>query len=106
MGKNQHTEHIPSKLLSHLRVMKLKGAPGVEFVVTSPGGAMLSYEHYCRTLKRYCKKLGLDVTGTHTLRHSTAEIYLENGATRDDIRRLLGHAVKRLIPGNLSKIWV
>jgi len=39
-----------------------------------------------------CKKLGITIIGTHGLRHSTPALYISHGATRDDVRKLLGHS--------------
>src|SRR6185437_13283740 len=43
-------------------------------------------------LKRYCRDLGIPVIGTHGLRHTTSELYLTHGATRDDLQQLFAHS--------------
>jgi integrase len=50
----------------------------------------LSYDGYYRALKRYCRELGITKIGTHGLRHSTSELYMKFGASRDDLRILFG----------------
>ena len=67
-------------------------APKSEFVAVSPTGEMLSYEFYLEVLKNYCKELRIPEIGTHGLRHSASEMYLQYGATEDDIRRLFAHS--------------
>lgn len=89
-GRKQHSHRIPPELLRVLT--EAKGGSTSDFVVTSPAGEMLSYEWYVRTLRRYCKVLSLQGIGTHGLRHSTSEIYLGHGATRDDLRKLFDHS--------------
>ena len=47
---------------------------------------------YCIALRKYCRQLGIPEIGTHGLRHSTSEIYLSHGASRDDLRQLFAHS--------------
>lgn len=89
-GRRQHSHRAPMELLERLRKERER-ATGI-FVATSPLGEMLSYEYYSRKLRRYCKELGIPLIGTHGLRHSTSELYLSYGATRDDIRQLFAHS--------------
>lgn len=89
-GRRQHSHRIPDELLGFLR--KERGRNGTEFVAPGPNGTMLGYDHYCRTLRRYCQGLGITGVGTHGLRHSTSELYLAHGATRDDLRQLFAHS--------------
>lgn len=63
-----------------------------KFVVTgSSPDKRLSRRTYCKKLRKYCKDLNIAAITSHGLRHSTSEIYIEHGATEDDIRKLLGH---------------
>jgi integrase len=89
-GKCQHSHKIPLELLEMLRAVR--AATTSLFVATSPTGQMLSYEWYFRSLRRYCKDLGINPVGTHGLRHSTSAMYLSYGASRDDIRQLFAHS--------------
>lgn len=89
-GRKQHTKRLPPELVSFLS--KKCGKSKSEFVATRMDGGMLVYEWYNRSLARYCKQLGISLIGTHGLRHTTSEIYLSNGATRDDLRRLFAHS--------------
>ena len=89
-GRRQHVQKIPHELLQLLVGRKIESPD--EFVVTAAQGGMLRYEWYFRTLRRYCKQLGINSVGTHGLRHSTSELYLSHGASRDDIRELFAHS--------------
>lgn len=97
-GRRQHSHRIPMELLAFLRKARNNLPQGRwnlaqgKFVVTDTRREMLSYEWYHRTLKRYCKELGLPVLGTHSLRHSTSELYLHHGATPYDLQALFAHS--------------
>ncbi len=43
-------------------------------------------------LRKYCTEIGVPVIASHGLRHSTSELYIHHGATRDDLRRLFAHS--------------
>ena len=97
-NKKQRSYRIPVELLHLLKCTKLQSQS--EYVTaTSSSGNMLSYEHYVRTLRRYCIEAGVPEVSTHGLRHSTAAIYMQEGASRDDIAQLLGNptAVDRYV---------
>ena len=91
-GKKQHSHSIPLELLDRLR--RAKETASGPFVVPSPRGAdlVLPYRWYRPALRKYCKQLGIPVISTHGLRHSTSEIYLSHGASRDDLRELFAHS--------------
>ena len=61
-------------------------------MVSSINQEMLSYHSYCDALKKYCREAGVPEVSSHALRHSAAEIYMEHGATRDDLRVLFNHS--------------
>lgn len=48
-------------------------------------------DKYQKALKRYCREAGVREVATHGLRHSTSEVYMHHGATRDDLRMLFAH---------------
>lgn len=89
-GRKQHSHKVPPELLLLLQEAKVSSQS--DFVVTANDGDILRYEWYNRTLQGYCSDLKIPVIGTHGLRHSTAELYLLNGATADDLRRLFAHS--------------
>jgi len=108
-GGKQHSHALPQELLTLLREAKLKATS--PYVVTSPLNNALPYKNYLRALKKYCKALGLPKIGTHGLRHSTSELYMHHGATKDDLRSLFAHSSAAVTDryvhgrgGNLDKV--
>ncbi len=93
-GRKQHSHKVPPELLALLK--REREVSRNEFVVSDPDGAILRYESYNRALGAYCEELKISFIGTHGLRHSTAELYLANGATSDDLRRLFAHSSSRV----------
>jgi integrase len=61
------------------------------FLVETQKDVHISYEYYYERLKKLSNKAGLKTITPHELRHSSTEIYLNAGATVEDIRRLLNH---------------
>jgi site-specific recombinase XerD len=69
-----------------------KGKKPDDFVCLSLAGGMLSYEAFvARTLPGLCKKAGVKRITPHELRHSCTELYVQAGASSEDLRRLLNH---------------
>jgi site-specific recombinase XerD len=62
-----------------------------QFVACSPTGEMLSYHSFYSGLKRLCKEAEVTSVTPHELRHSCTELYVEWGASLEDLRRLLNH---------------
>jgi len=89
-GRKQHSHRIPFELLALLK--RAKPLADAELVVRTPGYKMLDYWKYQKAIKAYCKEVGITVVGTHGLRHSTSEVYMAHGATRDDLRLLFAHS--------------
>ncbi|MCB0342072.1 MAG: tyrosine-type recombinase/integrase [Pseudobdellovibrionaceae bacterium] len=89
-GKRWHTVVMPPDLVSYLRIEKVKSVG--EFVATSPSTDFLSYHSFYDGLRKYCRLLGLPSIGTHALRHSASELYMQSGASRDDLRILFNHS--------------
>lgn len=77
---------MPPQLKTYL--LSLKRRPD-EFVATGPNGGMLSYQTYLPSLRRLCRRAGVPVVTPHELRHTCTEIYVQAGASAEDIRRLL-----------------
>lgn len=81
---------IPQPLLDYLTQLKAQCAS--EYVAPGESGRMLQYEVFLRGLKRHCKALGFIELTPHELRHSCTELYVEQGAGPEDIRRLLNQS--------------
>ena len=80
---------MPPMLKAYL--LKLNIGPN-EFVAKSASGQMLSYDTYIKALKTLCKAIGVTPITPHELRHTSSEIYVQSGASAEDIRRLLNHS--------------
>jgi integrase len=68
-----------------------KGSPD-DFVASGKFGGMLKYEILLSGLKRLCQKAGVRKISPHELRHSCTELYVEAGASAEDLRRLLNQS--------------
>ena len=82
---------MPDDLCTYLAQFRV-GMKNTDFVVQGPNGTMLKYEYFYGALKRVCKQAGVTEIRPHELRHSTSELYFNNGATVEDIRRLLNQS--------------
>lgn len=63
----------------------------LDFVAQGYSGGMLSYDTYYGGLKKLCKEAGVHSVTPHELRHTATELYVQAGASTEDIRRLLNH---------------
>lgn len=63
-----------------------------DFVVNGDRDEMMSHNAFLRNLKRLCAKAGVPIVTPHELRHSCTELYVEQGASQEDLRRLLNHS--------------
>jgi integrase len=87
-GKRQLVHKIPSELLEVLK--EARETAETELVVVPKGYQMIEYSKYRKVLVQFCKEAGITTIATHGLRHSTSELYMEHGATVEDMRGLLG----------------
>jgi integrase len=90
-GGKQHRLFIPLELLGRLKAAH-EVATSEYVAATSFNNEFLSYEYYLECLREYCRGLEIPVIGTHGLRHSSSELYLHYGATKDDLRTLFAHS--------------
>lgn len=79
---------MPPELKEYL--MTLQIGPD-DFVARSLKGGMLPYSTYLPALRRLCKEAAVEEVTPHELRHTCTEIYMQAGASAEDIRRLLNH---------------
>ncbi len=70
-------------------LLERRGEHGAFVAPGRDGSSMLSYETMEDALKRLCRKIGLHPLTPHELRHSCTEIWIDAGASAEDIRRLL-----------------
>jgi integrase len=85
-----HTIIMPFELWEILKAAKVNSKS--EFVASNTDGGMLSYHTYHKALKLYCREAGVQELASHGLRHSTSELYMHLGASRDDLRILFSHS--------------
>ncbi len=109
-GGKQHVQVIPKELLA--RLQEVRSTAKNEYVAaTSFNNGPLSYEYYLECLRMYCDELQIPVIGTHGLRHSTSELYMHYGATKDDLKALFAHSTTEMTEryihrpsGNLERL--
>lgn len=79
---------IPDGLASYLA-----GLPRTsEFVAPGLKGGMLEYNTFMKGLRRLCHSVEVTSITPHELRHSCTELYVQAGASAEDIRRLLNQS--------------
>jgi integrase len=82
---------MPEPLHEFLKA-KAAGRGPEDWVCPNVQGGMLNYESFVyRVLPGLCRKAGVPVITPHELRHSCTELYVQAGATAEDLRRLLNH---------------
>lgn len=87
-------DHLLSRWEHYLRVVRPALRPKAEekaLLIDSQGGRRLHHESLHQRLRRYTKKLGLTACTLHSFRHAYALHLLQNGATLEQVRCLLGH---------------
>jgi integrase len=66
-----------------------------DFIVTKQDGGMMSHSVLYKALKALCAKHRLPMLSPHELRHTCSELWVEQGATQQDLRRLFNHASEK-----------
>jgi integrase len=108
-GRKQHNLSVPPELKDFL--LEKKKYTISTLVSPSPQGKLMSYERYRRVLVKFCTEAKVPVIGTHGLRRSTSTVYMNYGATKDDLRILFAHSSPSLtdrythgLGANLQKV--
>lgn len=90
--KNRRSISIPMpSALSEYLASRLASLSPQDFACPSTQGAMLSYDTFYGALRRFSMETKLKEISPHELRHSCSEIWIRNGATQEDLRRLFNH---------------
>lgn len=63
-----------------------------DYVIGGLSVPMLSHSTFLDHLSVLCKRLGVTSVTPHELRHSCSEIWFDEGASQEDVRRVLNHA--------------
>jgi integrase len=79
---------IPERLKKYLLI---KRGDEDAYILQNQNGEMLDYYNFRRYFRKVCEKLKLPIRSVHGLRHSCTEIWVNAGATAEDLRRLLNH---------------
>lgn len=88
-GRRQHSHLMPQELTQLLKETKVTSSS--QLVAAPPNYQVMDYSRFRKALKSYCKELGITSISTHGLRHSSTEVWMDAGASRDDLRILLDH---------------
>lgn len=94
-GKRWARVPIPPVLLEYLWDLKQSQGES-EYVAPGLRGGMLKYEILLAGLRRLCKDAGVKPVSPHELRHSCSEEWVQAGASREDIARVLNHSSPRI----------
>jgi len=88
--KNGNQVYIPMPVRLKKYLLKYRGKND-DFVIPNQKNKMTCYFVYRRYLRNVCEKLKLPIRSAHGLRHSCTEIWVNVGASAEDLRRLLNH---------------
>jgi len=86
-GKRWGRVPMPEPLVDYLKPLS-KGKKSDDLVCTSATGGFLHHENILKHLKIQCKKANVPVITPHELRHSATELYFNESASVEDVRRL------------------
>lgn len=93
--KGRKPEYVPMTpvLKDYLweRYLRVPEVDRTGLVCLSPRGKQLTPETLLPRLKGLCRKARLPEVSPHKLRHSCTELFVSEGASQEDLRRLLNH---------------
>jgi integrase len=90
-NRRETVVQMPTALVEFLKSKLSKQMPPEAPVVTNSVGNMAERKKIYSHLKRACKAAGVKELCPHELRHSCTELWIEMGASIEDLRRLLNH---------------
>ena len=94
--------------LEHYLREVVAGKSKTDFVVNGTKLEMLQHKNYSEVLKRRCAEAGVAPQTPHLLRHCSTELWVEWGASEEDLVRLLNHAgsgsIRRYIHRNMRRL--
>lgn len=86
---------MPVELVKYLQEKLDPSLKPRDFVVANQSGGRLSHSVLYKELKRVCAVQGLPALSPHELRHTCSELWIEQGATQQDLRRLFNHSSEK-----------
>lgn len=89
-GRDWARVPMPRALVDYLSSI-CAGKSSGDFVSPALHGGMLEQKKFPNGLKRLCIEAGVRVVSPHELRHSCSEIWIDQGASIEDVRRILNH---------------
>lgn len=94
--KNKQYQTVPmSAALAHnlkeYTSLWLRNAKGDDYLFPNISGEALTTNALRHSFSKYCKKRGVLQTNLHGLRHSFANLSLDNGRSPFDLQKMLGH---------------
>jgi integrase len=91
--KGRRAGEVPMpKPLRELLLKLSAGKKPDDFVIPGVRGEMLSYGTFHKHLAQLLQEFDLPLVSPHKLRHSATELWIEHGATEEDLIRLLNHS--------------
>lgn len=89
--KNWRVAVMPELLVQHL-LQKHKNGPSSPFVCPAAHGGMLEQKKLHNGLTELCRYAGVKRISPHEMRHTCTELWLEQGASAEDVRRQLNQS--------------
>ena len=111
--KNKQYQSVPlSSELSHqlkeYMNLWLRGADATDYLFPNVSGEALTTNALRHSFAKYCEGRGVNQTNLHGLRHSFANISLDNGRNPFELQKMLGHSTldmtRRYIRFNENKV--
>jgi len=88
-GQDHEIVPMPALLATYLRVIKDENRSN--FVACGAQGGLVDYSKLYKGVRAQCVLVEVPLVTLHELRHSCTEIWIREGATIEDVRRLLNH---------------
>lgn len=99
-----HRYRMPVELVEYLRERIPKRANPEDFFITGKrSGTMVSHGMIWKNIRRLCALAKVPMLSAHPLRHTSTEIWVARGATREDIRRLLNQDSEKTVDRYMHK---
>ncbi|RZA26264.1 MAG: site-specific integrase [Proteobacteria bacterium] len=89
--KGRDRAKVPLLPILSTYLTTIKASSRSTFVAADVEGKMLRYERIYKGVKAISLELGFTIVTLHELRHSCTELWLEQGVSVEDLRRLLNH---------------